>query len=119
MFNKLFNKRKKAVGLDSSDEPLFEKTSILSHKTSKSLDSEAFRNTNRVEEREQSVATDGRMIGVSASKPDMVLFAHEVKNRHLKYTYNNGWKFEMWFKNSTRCVYSIHGGPVSIVELLA
>ncbi|CEH14140.1 Phenolic acid decarboxylase, bacterial [Ceraceosorus bombacis] len=33
-------------------------------------------------------------------------------NKHLLYTYDNGWKYESWIKSPTRIVYKIHGGPM-------
>ncbi|GAA5827285.1 hypothetical protein JCM11251_001205 [Rhodosporidiobolus azoricus] len=37
----------------------------------------------------------------------------ELLNKHLEYTYDNGWKYEFWVKNHLRIVYSIHGGPMN------
>ncbi|KAM0752899.1 hypothetical protein T439DRAFT_332887 [Meredithblackwellia eburnea MCA 4105] len=36
----------------------------------------------------------------------------ELKDIHLEYMYDNGWKYELWVKNHERIVYAIHGGPM-------
>ncbi|KXS20015.1 hypothetical protein M427DRAFT_131457 [Gonapodya prolifera JEL478] len=35
-----------------------------------------------------------------------------IINKHVVYTYDNGWLYESWFKSPTRIVYRIHGGPM-------
>ncbi|GHJ86382.1 hypothetical protein NliqN6_2784 [Naganishia liquefaciens] len=37
----------------------------------------------------------------------------DIVNKHLAYTYDNGWKYEFWLKSEKRIVYKIHGGPMS------
>ncbi|KAL2813226.1 Calycin-like protein [Aspergillus granulosus] len=51
-------------------------------------------------------------------------FKTDLENRHLIYDYSvqsssatsNGtekWRYEMWFRSSSRIVYAIHGGPMA------
>ncbi|KAK4687536.1 hypothetical protein P7C73_g2578, partial [Tremellales sp. Uapishka_1] len=37
----------------------------------------------------------------------------DIVDKHLTYTYDNGWKYEFWLKSEKRIVYSIHGGPMN------
>ncbi|OWZ33175.1 phenolic acid decarboxylase [Cryptococcus neoformans c45] len=37
----------------------------------------------------------------------------DIVNKHLIYTYDNGWKYEFWLKSERRIVYAIHGGPMN------
>ncbi|KAJ9117014.1 hypothetical protein QFC22_004672 [Naganishia vaughanmartiniae] len=37
----------------------------------------------------------------------------DIVNKHLVYTYDNGWKYEFWLKSEKRIVYAIHGGPMA------
>ncbi|GAA5858764.1 hypothetical protein JCM8547_004977 [Rhodosporidiobolus lusitaniae] len=36
----------------------------------------------------------------------------EIENKHLLYTYENGWQYEAWIHSHTRIVYAIHAGPL-------
>ncbi|KAK9898838.1 hypothetical protein P389DRAFT_193858 [Cystobasidium minutum MCA 4210] len=36
-----------------------------------------------------------------------------IVNKHLDYTYDNGWRYEFWLKSEERIVYKIHGGPMA------
>ena len=37
----------------------------------------------------------------------------EILGRHIIYTYTNGWKYELYFKNATTAHYRIHRGLVA------
>ncbi|BGP21350.1 phenolic acid decarboxylase [Rhodotorula toruloides] len=53
------------------------------------------------------------MAGTNESRPVPAHFEEELFNKHLEYTYDNGWKYEFWVPNYERIVYTIHGGPMS------
>lgn len=40
-------------------------------------------------------------------------FDNELKNKHFKYTYHNGWTYEFYVPNEERIVYHISGGPMA------
>uniref|UniRef100_A0A060TDE6 ARAD1D43120p n=1 Tax=Blastobotrys adeninivorans TaxID=409370 RepID=A0A060TDE6_BLAAD len=40
-------------------------------------------------------------------------FDEELRNKHIVYTYDNGWTYEFHIPNEYRYVYKIHGGPMA------
>ncbi|KAH7339265.1 hypothetical protein B0J17DRAFT_705408 [Rhizoctonia solani] len=36
-----------------------------------------------------------------------------IVNKHLQYTYDNGWEYQFWLKSPTRIVYCEQGGPMA------
>ncbi|CAD6895791.1 unnamed protein product [Tilletia controversa] len=35
-----------------------------------------------------------------------------IINKHVVYEYDNGWRYEAWYKSADRIVYKIHSGPM-------
>jgi phenolic acid decarboxylase len=36
-----------------------------------------------------------------------------IVNKHLKYTYDNGWRYEFWLKSEKRIVYGKYKSPLA------